>query len=206
MCGFYTRARPVDYRFGMINNTIVKKDMLLKRTRSALFSLWYILIDDPSMTYQYCLIEFVFFIPQTDLIQTHGAKRTTLLVNTSDSWDAGGEESKRGDFNHKVTLTQRMRNRVTGSGFIGWPKASWQSARWAGRTNGHWFFNKGSPSCQPTVPHRYPYSRGLALRYPTGGTVAHQCPIQDFYLSHAAGVCVWMNLDVFIPERTPMIT
>lgn len=109
----------MDYRFGMINNIIVKKDMLLKRTRSALFSLWYILIDDPSMTYQYCLIEFVFFIPQTDLIQTHGAKRTTLLVNTSDSRDAGGEESKRGDFNHKVTLTQRMRNRVTGSGFIG---------------------------------------------------------------------------------------
>lgn len=34
-------------------------------------------------------------------------------------------------------------NQVTGSGFIRWLQPSWQTARWAGRTNGHWFFNKG---------------------------------------------------------------
>lgn len=66
-----------------------------------------------------------------------------------------------------------MRNQVTGSGFIRWLQASWQSARWAGRTNGHWFFNKGPPSCQPTVPHRYPSSWGSALSYLTGGSYRH---------------------------------
>lgn len=47
------------------------------------------------------------------------------------------------DFSCKVTLTQWIRNQVTGSGFIRWLQPSWQTARWAGRTNGHWFFNKG---------------------------------------------------------------
>lgn len=46
------------------------------------------------------------------------------------------------DFSCKVTLTQWIRNQVTGSGFIRWLQPSWQTARWAGRTNGHWFFNK----------------------------------------------------------------
>lgn len=46
------------------------------------------------------------------------------------------------DFSCKVTLTPWFRNQVTGSGFIRWLQLSWQSARWAGRTNGHWFFNK----------------------------------------------------------------
>lgn len=48
------------------------------------------------------------------------------------------------DFSCKVTLTQWIWNQVTGSGFIRWLQPSWQTARWAGRTNGHWFFNKGS--------------------------------------------------------------
>ena len=47
------------------------------------------------------------------------------------------------DFSCKVTLTQWIRNQVTGSGFIRWLQPSWQTARWAGCTNGHWFFNKG---------------------------------------------------------------
>lgn len=54
------------------------------------------------------------------------------------------------DFSCKVTLTQWIRNQVTGSGFIRWLQPSWQTARWAGRTNGHWFFNKGPEAVSQT--------------------------------------------------------
>lgn len=69
---------------------------------------------------------------------------------------------KNNDFSCKVTLAQRIRNQVTGSGYIRWLQASWQAARWAGRTNGHWFFNKEPWSCQLTRLWWYLPSQGSA--------------------------------------------
>lgn len=66
------------------------------------------------------------------------------------------------DFSCKVTLTQWIRNQVTGSGFIRWLQPSWQTARWAGRTNGHWFFNKG-PEAVSQPGYGDIFSRGDGL-------------------------------------------
>lgn len=66
------------------------------------------------------------------------------------------------DFSCKVTLTQWIRNQVTGSGFIRWLQPSWQAARWAGRTNGHWFFNKG-PEAVSQPGHVISFLTGLAF-------------------------------------------
>lgn len=66
------------------------------------------------------------------------------------------------DFSCKVTLTQWIRNQVTGSGFIRWLQPSWQTARWAGRTNGHWFFNKG-PEAVSQPGYDDIFSRGDGL-------------------------------------------
>lgn len=66
------------------------------------------------------------------------------------------------DFSCKVTLTQWIRNHVTGSGFIRWLQPSWQTARWAGRTNGHWFFNKGPEAVsQPGYGDIFSHGDGL---------------------------------------------
>lgn len=66
------------------------------------------------------------------------------------------------DFSCKVTLTQWIRNQVTGSGFIRWLQPSWQTARWAGRTNGHWFFNKGPEAVsQPGYGDIFSHGDGL---------------------------------------------
>lgn len=68
------------------------------------------------------------------------------------------------DFSCKVTLTQWIRNQVTGSGFIRWLQPSWQTARWAGRTNGHWFFNKGPEAVsQPGYGDIFSHGAGLLL-------------------------------------------
>lgn len=69
----------------------------------------------------------------------------TTTTTTTTSWMESSPPGLRwvDDFSYKVTLTQWIRNQVTGSGFIRWLQPSWQTARWAGRTNGHWFFNKG---------------------------------------------------------------
>lgn len=68
------------------------------------------------------------------------------------------------DFSCKVTLTQWIRNQVTGSGFIRWLQPSWQTARWAGRTNGHWFFNKGPEAVsQPGYGDIFSRGDGLLL-------------------------------------------
>lgn len=71
------------------------------------------------------------------------------------------------DFSCKVTLTRWIRNQVTGSGFIRWLQLSWQTARWAGRTNGHWFFNKGSEAVsQPGYGDILSHEGGLLLMMP----------------------------------------
>lgn len=117
---------------------------------------------------QYCLTSSNFSIPSNHNIWV--IKPLGILwnmMNSSDLWQRRGciwkqqkacwdnttttscvQSSPPGlwwvdDFSCKVTLTQWIRNQVTGSGFIRWLQPSWQTARWAGRTNGHWFFNKG---------------------------------------------------------------
>lgn len=67
----------------------------------------------------------------------------------------------------KSLWLSRIGNQVTGSGFIRWLQPSWQTARWAGRANGHWFFNKASEAVsQPGYGDILSHGDGLFLMMP----------------------------------------
>lgn len=88
------------------------------------------------------------------------------------------------DFSCKVTLTQWIRNQVTGSGFIRWLQPSWQSARWAGHTNGHWFFNKGPEAVsQPGHGDIFSHGAGPSLDQGLTGT-RPQATTSAFFALH----------------------
>lgn len=102
------------------------------------------------------------------------------------------------DFSCKVTLSQWIRNQVTGSGFIRWLQPSWQTARWAGRTNGHWFFNKGPEAVsQPGYGDIFSHGDGLLPMMawlapdhrppPTASTSAPHTPLPT--MPHAPIAC-----------------
>lgn len=133
------------------------------------YSLRYVLTDVHSMTYQN-YVDRVFVLSHRKISCIHHIHAQSGMDWKMHLIPRIEEEKKPKGWlqpqSHFDTANEESGN---GSGFIRWLQASWQSARWAGLTNGHWFFNKGPTSFKPTVPHRYPSCFG----YLTTGSCWH---------------------------------